>query len=185
MLEATRLHYLETNFRELHNRKFMKKLFTTIFFLAFSALILVVPVFSQTKEQKREQKVFAAIPENLRIRLVERLNLYIEYERTKQFDKLYDLLRESVTDTKGLNRDSYVNGTKKTIAEGYRSVLLKFKPISTLDITFADEVVATYQIFGTAKVRKGKNDYEITAGIDARWINEEWYFSGVGIVEDN
>ncbi len=182
MLEATRLHYLETNFRELHSRKFMKKLFTTIFFLVFSALVLVVPVFSQTKEQKREQKVFAAIPENLRARLIERLKLYVEYERTNQYEKLYDLSLESVVATNGLSRDAYVNAIKKAIDRGYENILLKFKPTSTLNITFADEEVATYQVFGMAKVRKGKDTYEITAGIDARWINEEWYFGGVGVV---
>ena len=160
----------------------MKKLFTTIFLLAFSVLVVVIPASSQTKEQKKEQKVFAAIPENLRARLVERLNLYVEYERTKQYEKLYDLTLESVATANPLSRNEYVNISKKAIAERHRSVLLKFKPTSTLNFALDDKDAPIYQIFGTAKVDDGEEIYEINAAIDARLINGEWYFSGVGSV---
>ena len=160
----------------------MKKIFTITFLLAFSALIMITPTSAQTKEQKKEQKVFAAIPENLRARLIERLNLYVEYERTKQYEKLYDLLLESVATSNGSSRDEYVNARKKALAEKYRRVLLKFKPTSTLKISLDEKGTDIYQIFGTGKIDDGKEIFEINVGIDARLINGEWYFSGEGAV---
>ena len=154
----------------------------TTFLLAFSVLVIIIPASSQTKEQKKEQKVFAAIPENLRAKFVERLNLYVEYERTKQYEKLYDLLLESVATSNVLSRDEYVNARKKAIAEKRQSILLKFKPISTLKISLDDKDTDIYEVFGTGKVDDGEEIYEINAEIDARLINGEWYFSGVGSV---
>jgi hypothetical protein len=161
----------------------MKKLFMATFLIAFSVLVIIIPASSQTKEQKKEQKVFAAIPENLRAKFVERLNLYVEYERTKQYEKLYDLLLESVATSDVLSRDEYVNARKKAIAEKRQSILLKFKPISTLKLSLDEkDTYIIYVVFGTGKVDDGEEIYEINAEIDARLINGEWYFSGVGSV---
>jgi hypothetical protein len=160
---------------------FMKNTFTTILlFLYF--LLTVVPALSQTKEQKKEQKVFAAIPQHLRARLVERLNSYVEYEHTKQYEKLYDLLFESVAKPSSLSLEEYVTASKKTFAEGYRTNLLKFKPTNTLDFSPDNENKSSYQIFGVAKVDDGEEVYVMNAAIIARWINGEWYFSSLASV---
>src|ERR1051325_1031980 len=160
----------------------MRNLPATIFLLACFASATFVPAYSQTKEQKKEQKVFAAVPQHLRARLVERLNLYVEYERTKQYEKLYDLLWEYVVDPNSLSREDYVNASKKTIAEGYRGVLLEFKPTGTIDISVNDEGLIRYDIWGTAKVNSEGEIYKKDAAIEARWINGEWYFSSVADV---
>jgi hypothetical protein len=160
----------------------MRNLLATTFLLACFASAMFVPAHSQTKEQKKEQKVFAAIPQNLRARLIQRLNLYVEYERTKQHEKLYDLLWEYVVNPGSLSREAYVNASKKTIAEGYRSILLGFKPTATINLSLNDEGIVRYDIWGTAKVNSEGKIYEKDAAIEARWINGEWYFSGVADV---
>ena len=160
----------------------MRNLLAITFLLASLASVTFVPAYSQTKEQKKEQKVFAAIPQHLRARLIERLNLYVEYERTKQYEKLYDLLWEYVVNPSSLSREAYVDASKKTIAEGYRSILLKFKPTGTIDLSLNDEGEVRYDIWGTAKVNSEGEIYEKDAAIEARWINGEWYFSGVADV---
>jgi hypothetical protein len=160
----------------------MKNLLMTALLLTFLAPGVFVPVHSQTKEQKKEQKVFAAVPQHLRAMLVERLNLYVEYERTQQYEKLYDLLWEYVVNPNSLSREAYVDASKKTIAKGYRSILLEFKPIDTMDLSIADEGIISYDIWGTAKVKGEGEVYEKRAAIEARWINGEWYFSGVADV---
>ncbi len=159
----------------------IKNIFTTLFLL-ISFLLTIVPAHSQSKEQKKEQKVFAAIPLHLRARLVERLNSYVEYERTKQYEKLYDLLFESVAKPSSLSREEYVTVSKKTFAKGYRTNLLKFKPTSTSDFSPDNENKSSYQIFGVAKVNNGEEIYEMNAAIIARRINEEWYFSSLASV---
>ncbi|HEX8143896.1 MAG TPA: hypothetical protein VF553_14955 [Pyrinomonadaceae bacterium] len=160
----------------------MRNLLATIFLLACFAPVMLVPTHSQTKEQKKEQKVLAAIPQHLRARLIERLKLYVEYERTKQYEKLYDLLWEYVVDPNSLSRESYVKASKKTIAEGYRSVLLEFKPTGTIDLSVNEEGLIRYDIWGTAKVNSEGEIYKKDAAIEARWINGEWYFSSVADV---
>ncbi len=160
----------------------MRNLLTTTFLMTLFASVMLVPGYSQTKEQKKEQKVFAAVPQHLRARLIERLNLYVEYERTKQYEKLYDLLWEYVVDPNSLSKEDYVKASKKTIAEGYRGILLEFKPTDTLDLSLNDEGEVRYDIWGTAKVNSEGEIYEKDAAIEARWINGEWYFSGVADV---
>jgi len=160
----------------------MKHLLNTAFLLTFLVSGVIVPAYSQTKEQKKEQKIFAAVPEHLRARLIQRLDLYVEYERTKQYEKLYDLLWEYVVNPNNLSREAYVNASKKTIAEGYRSILLEFKPTDTIDLSLDDEGIVSYDIWGIAKVKSEGKVYEKDAAIEARWINGEWYFSGVADV---
>ncbi len=156
----------------------MRKLLTSTFLLVFISSVLFAQALSRTKEEK----VFAAVPQHLRPMLIERLNLYVEYERTKQYEKLYDLLWESVATPTNLSRDAYVEASKRTIAQGYRSVLLEFKPTDTLVLTINDEDLVRYDIWGTAKVDDGEKIFERDAAIEARLINGEWYFSGVADV---
>lgn len=160
----------------------MRNLLAMIFLLACFASGMFAPTYSQTKEQKKEQKVFAAVPQHLRARLIERLNLYVEYERTKQYEKLYSLLWEYVVDPNSLSREAYVNASKKTVAEGYRSILLEFKPTGTIDLSVNEEGLVRYDIWGTAKVDSEGTIYKKDAAIEARWINGEWYFSSVADV---
>ena len=44
------------------------------------------------RAQSNDQSVFAPVPESIRSRLSDRLKLLVEYERTQQWDKEYDLL---------------------------------------------------------------------------------------------
>lgn len=136
---------------------------------------MATPVSSQLKEQK----VLAAIPRNLRARLIERLNLYVQYERTKQYDRLYDLSLESVETPIRLDREAYVDASEKGLAKGYRSVLLKFKPNWTVDLSREDEGIFRYHISGIAKVNYLGKIYDRDAAIEVRWTNGDWYFSGL------
>lgn len=157
----------------------MRRILTSTSLLVIVALV-IAPVHSQTKEQKKEQKVFAAIPQHLRASLVERLNLYVEYERTKQYERLYDLSLESVATPKRLDREAFVKASKMGIAKGYRSVLLKFKPISIVDLSVENEGLVRYHISGISKEMDHKGRvYERQTAIEVRWIGGDWYFSGL------
>ena len=144
--------------------------------------VLMLMMAATVNAQGKVQKKFEAVPEHLRARLIERLELYVEYERTRQYDKLYDLLLESIAVPLKLDREAYVAASEGTIAKGYRSVLLKFKPHSTLALSLNDEDVVRYDIWGVAKVNDGKKIYEREAAIEARWINGDWYFGSVADV---
>src|SRR4051812_18322642 len=147
-------------------------------FFTWAALLIVIaaatgsPAFSQTKEQKKEQRAFAAIPQHLRARLIERLNLYVEYERSRQYEKLYELLEESVADQPKISREEYVAASRKRIAEGYRDALLEFKPTDAIDLSLTDEdKVIGYSIGGKARFDDGGRISERDAAINAYWLN--------------
>jgi len=160
----------------------MRNLLATISLLAFVVSAMYVPAYSQATEQKKAQKAFEVVPLHLRARLIERLNLYVEYERKQQYEKLYDLLWEYVVDPNLLSRDAYVEASKKTIAKGYRDILLEFKPTGIIDLSVNEEGIVRYDIWGTAKAKGEGKTYERDAAIEARWINGDWYFSGVADV---
>lgn len=161
-----------------------KRFFTLVPLLIVIAVATCNSAFSQTRERKKEQKAFAAIPQHLRSRLTERLNLYVEYERSRQYEKLYELLEESVTDQPKFSREEYVAATKKRIAEGYRDVLLEFKPTAAINLSLNDEDKAIrYSIWGKAGVDDRGRISERDAAIYAYWLNGDWYFSGVADVK--
>lgn len=60
------------------------------------------------------------IPKSLRARLIERLNLYVEYELARQYKKLYDLLSESTIERiyRGQSRAEFVAASHKGDAKG-------------------------------------------------------------------
>lgn len=146
------------------------------------AVALMLMLAAAVNAQSKFQKKFEAVPEHLRARLIERFELYVEYERNKQYDKLYDLLLESIAVPLKLDREAYVEASERTIAKGYRSVLLKFKTQWTLALSLNDEDVVRYNLWGVAKVYDGTKIYERDAAIEARWVNGDWYFSGVADV---
>lgn len=148
--------------------------------MTVAALMLMMA--ATASPQGKVQRRFEAVPEHLRARLIERLELYVEYERARQYEKLYDLLLESIAVPQKLDRAAYIAASKNSIAKGYRSVLLKFKPQWTLALSLNDEDVVRYDIWGVAKVADGKKIYEREAAIEARWINGDWYFSSVADV---
>ena len=158
----------------------MRRILTPTFLLVIVASLAIAPVHSQTKEQKKEEKVFAGVPQRLRASLIERLNLYVEYERTKQYEKLYDLSLESVATPQRLDREAFVKASTIGLAKGYRSVLLKFKPIQIVDLSVEHEGLVRYHISGMSKeMDHGGRVYDRQTAIEVRWINGGWYFSGL------
>lgn len=71
--------------------------------------ISVKPALGQIKNDKK----FSPVPDVWRARLVERLNLFIEYERTKQYDKLFGLLPEEYILAYSLNKNEVLNGNQR------------------------------------------------------------------------
>jgi hypothetical protein len=154
----------------------MRRILTSTFLFVIVGSLVITAAHSQTKEQK----VFAPIPQRLRASLIQRLNLYIDYERTKQYEKLYDLSLESVATPKQLDREAFVKASKMGIANGHRRVLLKFKPIQIVALSIENEDLVRYHISGMSKEmdRRGRA-YERQTAIEVRWISGDWYFSGL------
>src|SRR5215207_2047246 len=81
------------------------------------ALIAIVLSPVLTLGQVRDAKKFSRlrVPDDLRGRLAERFNLFVEYERTGQYERQYDLLADEVR--RDVERNDYVTGKMKAEQE--------------------------------------------------------------------
>ncbi|WP_041978154.1 hypothetical protein [Pyrinomonas methylaliphatogenes] len=62
---------------------------------------------------------------------------------------------------------------------------MELKPTWVVDLSNDAEGIVRYHILGMAKVDKGGEVYKNEMAIEARWIGEDWYFSGLrDVIED-
>ena len=93
-----------------------------IYFLLL--LTLTAPISGQIKNDKK----LSPISPQLRDRFVERLNLYFNLLRTKQYPKLYDLLSEyAYNQNKRFRREDDIKYFEELNAKGEMDVPLKWK----------------------------------------------------------
>lgn len=148
--------------------------------LRWLCLLLVVlccvPAYGQTKDED----VFAPVPADLRASLAERLKLLVEYQRTQQWEKQYELL--SITATQGDSKEEYAKRSRRWYTEVVpEDLILDFIPkATTVHKSSAD--AGWWTIYGCAKLRKKGRTVELYASVDARREGGNWYFSPVGVI---
>ncbi len=129
--------------------------------------------------QGENKEVLASVPVSLRQRLVERLNLLIEYQKAQQWDKQYDLLAAPVIqdDTK----ESHVKRLEQWYAQGLGDILVGFVPRSVA--VHSDSMDhGEWTLFGCAKLRKGKRIVNLSASVSAYREEGDWYFSPIQVI---
>ena len=144
----------------------------------FAGVLMVLMCFVYGKGQSEAQKVFDVVPEAMRARLVERLSNYTEYQRSKQYEKLYDLFSESTIKNlfRGQSKTEFINAWQKGDNEGTSRRLIEFIPGHTEKI--AGESTDIYVIYGRAKFCEGGKVVEKKrTAIEAHLQNGDWYFS--------
>ncbi len=124
------------------------------------------------QSNSREQ-VFDSVPEPLRVRLIERLRLMAEYERTQQWEELYDLLEKRQIEGK----ESFVEQRRRNAANQKERWLIEFVPTS-IDKERVEISKANYRITGYAKVRERGCIVKREGTVYAFLQDGEWYFSG-------
>ena len=137
--------------------------------------------------QSKEEKVFDAVPEALRARLIERLQLYVDYQRTKEYEKLFDLFSETTISKffNGQSKADFVKAYQSGDARGSSSRLIEFTPTDTEKIT-ADSGAELFVIYGRAKLCEGGKAIEKKrVAIEAQLQNGDWYFSPIADVVIN
>ena len=135
--------------------------------------VLLLLAVATVHAQERTENVFDSVPLELRPRLVERLKEFVTYERTRQYEKLYELLYER--DDKNAGKEFY--SKSRVEAEGRRGIVQEFTPKFILDITLAEGDAPTLSIKGQAKVFLKGRTVKGEMSIDARFHDGEWYFS--------
>jgi hypothetical protein len=151
----------------------------------FGCVLAIMLVAVCARGQGKEEKVFDAVPEASRARLVERLKLYVEYQRAKDYEKLYDLYTESTIKNiyKGQSREEFAAACRKGDALGTSFRLVKLTPTAINKAT--SDGLEGYDIYGDAELIQSGKLVERYVLIEAQLKNGEWYFSEVGEVLDN
>ncbi len=134
-------------------------------------ILLLVPVTAQKKRSSPDE-VFAAIPTQLRARLIERLNLLVTYQTKREWSEVYNLLSDRY---RGDNtKDKFVSQQKLAVR------LSKFTPDATQD-AYRSETDGEWTIYGCGEYGGWPRDRNLSA-VQAYRQNGDWYFSTVNVV---
>jgi hypothetical protein len=135
--------------------------------------LFVVPVFGQVTDAKK----FASVPAPIRERLIERLSLYLEYDRTNQQEKKYDLFSEYTKTVSWKTKAEYIKFLQDQEAKGAKRTFVAFDISSVEDYSLDDSDYRIFHIKGVVKFKRGSKLKKENLLLDARYENGEWYFS--------
>ena len=138
-----------------------------------SSCVLLLLAVATVHAQERTENVFEKVPLESRPRLVERLREYVTYERTRQYEKLYELLYDR--NDKNAGKEAY--SKSRAEAEGRRGVIQEFTPTFILGITLNDGDAPAFSLTGQATVSLKGRTIKKEMSIEARLQDGEWYFS--------
>lgn len=133
------------------------------------------------KQDRPEPGLLSSLPPANAARLIERLNLFVEYERTKQWGKFFALLYRPKTDKEAHSkaRKEYVDRLNDP-DDPFDIQRIAFIP-KMIDPAFELEE-NTYMVRGCATYNfKGRINMQNDI-IMAHLIDDDWYFSGFGEV---
>jgi hypothetical protein len=131
-------------------------------------LVLLLATYGQENDLSR----FNPVPGNQRARLKERLKLLIEYQRTKQYDKLFEMLPTIHTQHPELTKEKFLADIRK---QGKAHVVDFIPEYTRVNPTGDGE----FEINGCAKVHEGLSTKKWQAATYASLENGEWYFSDI------
>lgn len=144
-----------------------------------SCIVLLVLCSLETLGQSRDRvahEPLSSIPAHQRARLIERLNLLVVYQGTRQWDKMYDLSTASIRGEK--DKEAFVEHRRKLEIDPSISTLLAFVPTEAIPIDEWQDGGA-WELFGCAKYRQRGNIVQVKAGARAELRQGEWFFSEV------
>lgn len=137
-------------------------------------VLCCMPVYGQVKD------VFAPVPAALRVGLVERLKLLIEYQRAQQWEKQYELL--SISSIQGDSKEEYAKRNRHWYREVVpEDLILDFAPKATTTHE-ASADAGWWTIYGCAKLRRNGRTEQLSASVDAHRERGNWYFSTIGVI---
>ena len=142
--------------------------------LGFVGLILLYSLLAFA--QSSNDGIFAPIPEAQRKRLSERLNLLIEYQKTQQWAKQYDLLSSLVT--RAERKGDFVNRTRQAYSKWGRTPLLAFTPYK-VSLVQVDAHRKVWFISGCSQVSEKGQKINKLAVVEAYRERSDWFFSEV------
>lgn len=125
------------------------------------------------RAQKKE--VFADVPAELRERLSARLKLPVEYQKTRQWDKQYDLL--AAEEKKAETRETFVAHMRRAHERQERAPLIDFVPFRS-DL-LQGKTYKLWIVFACSRVMEKGREAGMLTAVRACRESDEWFFSVV------
>ena len=151
--------------------------------LPFSRLLLILfaiclLIYAASAQEVTDNEEFSSVPTLARNRLIERLNLFLEYDRTGQYEKKFDLLSQYHLRILKWSRSDYLKLMQEKEQQGKAEKLIDFK-ITSVENRSLDNSgkYMIYSIYGNEKFLRGSKRKSEKRLIEARYENGEWYFS--------
>jgi hypothetical protein len=159
----------------------MKTILNVRCVMIITLMLIILPV--TLRAQSTGEEVFAAIPTESRAQLIERLKLYVTYQRTANYEKLYDLYSEKTIKEifKGQNKTEFSAAFRKGDEERKSVRMLEFKPTSVEKT--AEDGGEFFKIYGEATVLQQGEIVKKDLVVEAHPQNGNWYFSAITTVQ--
>ena len=146
----------------------MKRALTTLFLLL--VFLGLRPILYG--QQNESTNIFENVPAIDRTSLEDNLNIYLEYHRTKNWSKVFDMFPRIYTQHPELTKDVFLKDIKKF---GKRNVVA----MSLENIVVNESIDGQYAIWGCARVKNGWSTSKWQATIYASIENKVWVFSDI------
>jgi hypothetical protein len=117
---------------------------------------------------------FIGVPASVRSRLVDRLKLLIEYDRTQQWDKMYELLSERFT--QGETKEHLINRRRYVAEKLGGDELVDFTPQAMTALT-PDS--GWWFIRGCGEFKSAGRTKRVESVVEAYLQKGDWYFSQI------
>jgi hypothetical protein len=135
------------------------------------SLAAIITLALTASSQGRDDHAFAGVPAQYRGSLLQSMLEFVEFDKTKQYGKLYEMLEKP----SGANKEDYV--AARVRAETKFGILREFAPQSVIDVTLNDTGPVAYEITGKGWVMKANDIVEKRMSLTATFHGGVWKFS--------
>lgn len=144
-------------------------------------LIVTAPhvMIASSRAQTDVARKFSRVPGRFRARLIERFNLFIGYEHSRDCDNLYDMMAPDILEfrrSQGADRADYVENCKKGFEFQGKVGPFETRVLSVHSTRRGEGVEAAYRIKVIEKFRRNGRTVEEDSEVWAKLIMGEWYF---------
>lgn len=128
--------------------------------------------------QDRDERLFDSVPTALRARLIERLNLFLQFDRAGLYEKKFELLSEYDRNHWKVNKAGYAKLMEYMHARGKVERNIDFRITRLQNWTMTDaQNQGNVMICGRSRFWRGNSIRTGTRLLEARFEQGEWYFS--------
>lgn len=158
----------------------MKYTHTSFSFVrAATVAMLMIIVCAPADTRAKQREVFAPVPVELRARLLERLKLLVEYQKTQQWSKQYELLASETTKVE--SKEAFIANTERAYEKQERTALFDFIPFRVDYVEVKTDKL--WFIFACSQVAEKDRRANMLTVVRAYRENDDWFFSVVENIE--